>query len=107
MPSLSPPGSRDITARVRYNGEERSIAGNGNGPIDAFVGALARDCGVAVAIHDYHEHAVSSGSKSSAVAYVSLQMPGRPPMYGVAMHSNISAASLCAVVSAVNRLQRR
>ena len=107
VPSSNPPGSRDITARIRMGGEERTIAGNGNGPIDAFVNALARDCGITVAVHDYHEHAVSSGSRSSAAAYVSLQMPGRPPMYGVAMHSNISAASLAAVVSAVNRLHRR
>ena len=107
VPSNSPPGSRDITARIRLNGDERTICGNGNGPIDAFVAALARDCGIVVAVNDYHEHAVSGGSKASAVAYVSLQVPGRPAMYGAAMHHNISAASLAAVVSAVNRLQRR
>ncbi len=107
VPSCNPPGSRDITARVRLNGELRTISGNGNGPIDAFVAALARECGIHVAVHDYHEHAISGGSKSSAVAYVSLQIPGHPPLYGVAMHGNIVVASLGAVVSAVNRLQRR
>ena len=99
-----PPGSREITARIRIGGGERTISGTGNGPIDAFVTALARECGIVVTVNDYHEHSIAGGSKAMAAAYVSVQAPGRPPLFGVGIHANIVTASLRAVVSAVNRL---
>ena len=105
VPSLDRLGSREITARIHFNGEERTVAGIGNGPIDAFVNALAKDCDIAVTINDYHEHAVSGGSRATAAAYVSLYAKGRPPLFGVGIHTNIVTASLRAVVSAVNRLK--
>ncbi|MEI8395194.1 MAG: 2-isopropylmalate synthase [Rhodospirillaceae bacterium] len=105
VPCLNPAGGRALTARIRINGEERTIEGVGNGPIDAFVDALAKNCGIVVAVNDYHEHSISGGSKASAAAYVSLQEPGRASRYGAAIHHNIVTASLRAVVSAVNRMK--
>ena len=106
VPCLNPPGGREITARVRLNGEERTITGTGTGPIDAFVAALARECGITVSVDDYHEHSVAGGSQATAAAYVSARAPGRAPVFGVGLHSNIVTASLRAVASAVNRLGR-
>jgi 2-isopropylmalate synthase len=106
LPSVNPPGMRDLVSRVRVNGIDHTITGTGNGPIDAFVAALGKDCGIRVSVHDFHEHAIARGSDAAAVAYVSVQQPGQAPVWGVGLHSNIVAASLYAVVSAVNRLKR-
>ncbi|MEM7170241.1 MAG: 2-isopropylmalate synthase [Pseudomonadota bacterium] len=95
---------RLLDARIRHNGEERDIKGTGNGPIDAYVDAIGRDCGVAVRLLDYHEHAVGGGADAKASAYVQLVDEAGEKSWGVGLHANIVAASLLAVTSAVNRL---
>ncbi|MBI1208907.1 MAG: 2-isopropylmalate synthase [Azospirillum sp.] len=107
FPSRQVQGGREITATVKVNGELRDITGVGNGPIDAFVHALQRECGVEATVLDYHEHAVSGGSNAAACAYVSVKPGKGPPLYGVGVHGNIVTASLRAVVSAVNRALAR
>ncbi|HEX5453766.1 MAG TPA: 2-isopropylmalate synthase, partial [Stellaceae bacterium] len=52
------PNERRVVATVITDGGERRIEGVGNGPIAAFVDALARDCGLALTVLDYHENAV-------------------------------------------------
>ncbi|MCP5418947.1 MAG: 2-isopropylmalate synthase [Gammaproteobacteria bacterium] len=93
-----------LTATVREQGREKIIAGRGNGPIDAFVDAMHRHCGVALRLVDYHEHAIGVGADATAVAYVEIQTDEGGTLFGVGMDENIVSASLCAVVSAVNRL---
>jgi 2-isopropylmalate synthase len=103
LPCRTPAGAVEISARVRIKGTMRTITGIGNGPIDAFVTALAKDCDIAVTVDDYHEHAVNRGSDALAAAYISVRVPGRPSLFGVGVHPNIVSASLAAVASAVNR----
>ena len=93
-----------LEAVVRVGGVQRTIAGGGNGPIAAFVDALARECGVEIRVVDYVEHAVGSGADATAVAYVEAKNGGRGAVWGVGMSPNILTASLRAVVSAANRL---
>ncbi len=95
---------RLMTAKVRENGTERTIEGTGNGPIDSFVDALGRDCGVSLRVLDYHEHAVGHGADATAVAYVEATGANGERIWGVGMHPNITVASLRAVVSAANQL---
>jgi len=78
----------------------RTIYGDGNGPIDAFVDGLARALGVAVHVNDYHEHALRAGEDASAVAYVDLSVGGAT-RWGVGVDPNIVTASLAAIVSAL------
>ncbi|WP_207481533.1 2-isopropylmalate synthase [Arenibaculum pallidiluteum] len=99
-------GGRHLTARIRENGVERTIEGSGTGPIDAFVAALAAECGIELKVLDYHEHSVGVGSNAMAVAYVEIEAPAGKPRFGVGRDRNISAASLRAVVSAANRVLR-
>ena len=96
---------RLLDARILHNGQERDIKGTGNGPIDAYVDALQRDCGIAVRLLDYHEHAVGGGADAKASAYVQLVDEAGEKCWGVGLHANIVAASLLAVTSAVNRLK--
>ena len=83
----------------------RTLWGTGNGPIDAFVEALARDIGVEIAVGDYHEHAAGSGADATAVAYVEVTTGGHTH-YGVGRDPSIVTASLRAIVAGVNRAVR-
>lgn len=99
-------GERHIEAQVKIDGVEKTIRGEGNGPLNAFVDALRRETGVDVDIADYREHALRSGSDSAAATYVEARVGGRT-LFGVGIDSNIVMASLKAVASAVNRGVRK
>jgi 2-isopropylmalate synthase len=77
--------------------------GEGNGPIDALVAGLRQELGVVFEVKDYSEHALTSGSGASAVAYVEAEGADGSTWWGVGMDSSILDASLAAVVSAANR----
>ena len=95
-----------MLATIRLNGEQITIQGEGNGPIAAFVAALDEQCGLAVSVRDYHEHAMGGGATATAAAYLEVELDGETS-WGVGIHANIVTASLRAVVSGVNRLARR
>ncbi len=97
-----PDGRRRLEARVRIDGAERTIAGQGTGPIDAYVDALRGETGLAIDVLDYREHAVRRGADAQAAAYVEAKI-GDKTVFGVGLDANIVEASLRAVTSAVNR----
>ncbi len=94
-----------VVAQLLVDGHHQSIRGTGNGPIDAMVVGL-RDVGVSLEVVDYSEHALTSGSGASAVAYVEVEVDGSR-LWGVGMDSSILDASLSAVVSAANRAREQ
>ncbi|WP_296607323.1 2-isopropylmalate synthase [Nocardioides sp.] len=99
-------GEKDaLDVNVYVDGEIRSLHGEGNGPIAAFVNAindLPHEWDVRVL--DYAEHALSAGGDALAAAYVECLV--RDQVYwGVGVDANIVTASLKAVISAVNRTQ--
>jgi 2-isopropylmalate synthase len=91
-----------VTAQLLVDGVHRTVVGDGNGPIAAFVAGLA-DLGEDIDVVDYSEHAVGAGSGAVAVAYVETQRPDGTIRWGVGRHESITTASLRAVVSALNR----
>jgi 2-isopropylmalate synthase len=93
-----------LTVEVEVDGVRREIEGVGNGPIAAFVAALA-DIDVQARVLDYAEHALSAGGDAKAAAYVEVTV-GDQVRWGVGVDANIVTASLRAVVSAVNRASR-
>lgn len=95
-----------LTATVNEAGEDRIISGGGNGPIDAFIDAFQREFGIEVQIIDYQEHAVGGGAAATAVCFLEMRTGVNSSVFGVGMHHNIVAASLEAIVSAVNRAIR-
>ncbi|GEL23605.1 2-isopropylmalate synthase [Pseudonocardia sulfidoxydans NBRC 16205] len=97
-------GRDEIVATVRVESDVHEISGSGNGPIAAFVDALA-GIGFDVRVLDYHEHALSSGDDARAAAYVECTIENKV-LWGVGIDSSIVSASLKAVVSAVNRAMR-
>jgi 2-isopropylmalate synthase len=112
-------GEKDaLTVNVYVDGEMRTLQGVGNGPIAAFVEALnelvaaEQEAGNPVyanrsdvRVLDYHEHALSSGGDAIAAAYVECAVDDQI-LWGVGLDPNIVTASLRAVISAVNRVNR-
>jgi 2-isopropylmalate synthase len=95
-------GERDaLTVNVYVAGEVRTLQGEGNGPIAAFVSAI-NGIGFDVRVLDYAEHALSAGGDATAAAYVECAV-GDQILWGVGFDANIVTASLRAVISAVNR----
>jgi 2-isopropylmalate synthase len=92
-----------VTAQLLVDGEPRTVMGEGNGPIDALLGALRSDLGVDFEVKSYNQHALTAGSGASSVAYVEAEGPEGNTWWGVGMDSSILDASLHAVVSAANR----
>ncbi len=97
-------GNDEIVATVRVESELHEITGSGNGPIAAFVDALA-GIGFDVRVLDYHEHAMGGGDDARAAAYVECAVEDRV-FWGVGIDSSITSASLKGVVSAINRAMR-
>jgi 2-isopropylmalate synthase len=94
-----------IDASIFLGRVEQQIGGTGNGPIAAFVNALADDLGISVSVRDYHEHALGAGAGAQAAAYVEVDAYDEVS-WGVGIHQSIVTASLRAVVSAINRAER-
>ncbi|WP_199730475.1 2-isopropylmalate synthase [Amycolatopsis panacis] len=97
-------GEYDIEATVRVEGDEHEITGRGNGPIAAFFDALST-VGYDLRLLDYSEHTLSPGDDSRAASYIECAISDRV-FWGVGVDPSIVAASLRAVVSAVNRAHR-
>jgi 2-isopropylmalate synthase len=97
-------GHDEINAMVRVEDSDHEITGTGNGPIAAFVDGLA-SIGIDVRVLDYAEHALSAGDDARAAAYLECAV-GEQVLWGVGVDGSIVAASLKAVVSAVNRASR-
>ena len=99
-------GATTIEATLLDRGEGTTVSGTGNGPIAAFVDALAAVPDTPdMRVLDYHEHALSAGGDARAAAYVECAVGDRV-LWGVGVDPSIVTASIKAIVSAVNRAQR-
>jgi 2-isopropylmalate synthase len=93
----------EIEAVVEANGEKTTISAEGNGPLDAFCAAMRSEITEDFTLSSYHEHALSKGSSSKAVAYIQVTMVDGTKKWGVGMDTDIIVASIKAVLSALNR----
>jgi len=93
-----------LTATLVDNGDERVIAATGNGPIDAFVTALA-ELGHDIHVLDFAEHALSEGGDATAASYVECDVDGQV-LWGVGIDPSTVTASFKAIISALNRSLR-
>jgi 2-isopropylmalate synthase len=96
-------GTVTITATVKAGSEEHTIAGKGNGPIDAFVAAINQEFGLGLRVADYQEQSISEGASGTAMAFIEMQFGESAPVFGVGMNANIVTASLEAILCAMNR----
>ena len=106
--STSSNGEFHVHATV--NGPTRhqvEVEGEGNGPVSAFVDALASE-GAHVRVLDYAEHALQSGGDANAAAYVECEVgegDDAQVLWGVGIDPSITSASMKAILSALNRAE--
>src|SRR3984957_17413586 len=91
--------SERITLQVENDGRAETWHGQGSGPIEAMVKAVALPFDVL----SYEEHSRGQGSAAKAVSYIEITTRSRRTLFGAGMHPNIITASLLAIFSAVNR----
>jgi 2-isopropylmalate synthase len=90
-------------ARIVSNGTQRTLAGAGNGPIDAFVRALGSTELPKFDVISYAEHSLGAGAEAKAVSYIQIKMVRGSAFFGAGIDTNIELASIKAIVSALNR----
>ena len=96
--------AQGIRLTVEMDGEERTLTGEGNGPIDAAVHAL-RSLGITLQVRSYEERSMGKGGDAKACAFMEVtQNGGDRECYGVGMDANIVTASIKAMMSGINRL---
>ena len=95
-----------ISLEIEMDGANRTIKGEGNGPVDAAVHAL-RHAGVNVQVTGYDESAMgisADGGNARACAFIEIAHE-LGSNYGVGMDENIVTAAVKALFSGVNRIK--
>jgi 2-isopropylmalate synthase len=90
-------------AGFTFRGKRLKVSGQGNGPIDAFVRALAATPLPKVEILSYAEHSLGQGAQAKAVSYIQAKVGPTRTLFGAGIDTNIELASIKAIVSALNR----
>ena len=88
------------------NGEEKSAAGFGVGPIDALFNVIAEMTGRQPELEQYAINAITGGTDAQGEVTVRLQEKGVASV-GRGTHPDIFVASAKAYVDALNNLVRR
>ena len=97
------PDSIKALLTIENNGVKKDISAEGNGRLDAVSNAIKQHLGIDYSNLNYTEHALSTGSESKAVTYVGITGSDGKVYWGVGVHDDIIAASICALISAINR----
>ncbi len=79
------------------------VDANGNGRLDAVSNTIKQFFGISYQLSTYEEHALTQGSSSKAIAYVSITYQG-DVFWGVGIDEDIISASIHALCVCVNKL---
>ena len=91
-------------ARVEISNNLVTIDGEGSGPIEAFVNAMADTLNEPIVVLDYREHSLGTGTDAQAICVLAIEdNVNRKRFYGIGLSRNTITASLTAIVSALNR----
>jgi len=99
---LDETGHVTANLNIHYNDTNHILSAIGNGPIDASKKAL-EELFPSIKINFYSEHSLSQGSDSQAICYLNILFDGKP-CNGIGIDSNITLASVKALISAINRV---
>ncbi|MGF6375679.1 2-isopropylmalate synthase [Clostridiales Family XIII bacterium PM5-7] len=99
--------SYGVNIRVDIDGEIFNLEAEGNGRLDAVSNALKKtQYHFDYQFVTYSEHAISADSNSKAAAYVCIADKNGNEYWGVGTHADIILASVNALVSALNRMNK-
>ena len=97
-----------VRMRVNIDGQVYNLEAEGNGRLDAVSNALRKtEYHFDYKFITYSEHAISADSNSKAAAYVCIADKNDNYYWGVGTHADIILASVNALVSALNRMNKK
>jgi len=95
-----------IRLTVDIGGTTHVLSGEGNGPINAAMHALA-SAGIQAQVRSYEERSMvpmGEDGNARACAFIEMAASGRGECYGAGIDGNIVTASIKALISGINRL---
>ncbi|CAH6722110.1 2-isopropylmalate synthase 2, mitochondrial [[Candida] jaroonii] len=99
---------REINAVLTINDKSINVKGKGNGPISSFIDAITSRFGTYFEVLSYSEHNIGSGTEGKAATYIQLSYINsngdKVSKWGVGVNSDVSEASIQAIISVVNSL---
>ncbi|MBN3125580.1 2-isopropylmalate synthase [Pectobacterium brasiliense] len=93
-----------LSAEIIFREKRLSLKGAGNGFLSAGMTALCRELKADLNIVSYQEHTLGQRSDSRSVAYVCCQNHAGECAWGVSIDSDVTRASLQAMLNAAGRL---
>lgn len=97
-------GKDQLAVDVVFHGQAQTWAGQGQGPLAAWINAVNSHCGVALEIDDYAEHSLGHDKDAEAVAFVALKH-GDDTHWGCATGGDIVRTALDAIAAGYNAVQ--
>ena len=94
-------------AVIKIAESEISIAGEGSGPIDAFVSALSQSINEPLNVVDYQEYALNEGSNAKAISIIAVNDGESTKHFGVGISPNTTTAAFHSIIAALNRKWRQ
>ena len=92
-----------VMLTVEIDGEVKELTAGGNGRLDAVSNAVKKQLNIQFSELTYEEHALTKGSASQAITYVSITLPNGKKVWGAGIHDDIIASYIRALFSAINR----
>lgn len=92
-----------VMLTVEIDGEVKELTAKGNGRLDAVSNAVKKQLDIEFSELTYEEHALTKGSSSQAITYVSITVKDGKKVWGAGIHDDIIASSIKALFSAINR----
>lgn len=105
--ATSGPTQATATVTLEINGEEKSDAAIGNGPVDAVFKAIARLSGIATTLDDYSLRSISKGTEALGDATVKVRHATNEVFVGRGLSTDVIEASAKAYVNALSKINSR
>ena len=94
-------GRDHLEAVLQQDGKDIAVKADGVGVVESFVSALSQMLSEEIVLVDYSEHAISGSASAEAACYVQMNMGGGR-LCGVGVSRDIVAATLQAILCAIN-----
>lgn len=92
---------------IKQHGKTQEIDGFGNGALNALANAFKTHYGIEVEVRDYRQHGLTKGSAALASSYILLKDKNENRWWGVGIDSDSTLSAIRALLSAVNRSQKK
>ncbi|CDO93904.1 unnamed protein product [Kluyveromyces dobzhanskii CBS 2104] len=99
------PKHSTLSVKLSDGTTQWDLEGKGNGPISSFIDAVNTNFHTQLDVKNYHEHSLGKSSHSKAATYISVSHNGFV-QWGVGVHEDTTQASLLALLSCINGLER-